>query len=185
MRIHPTRLARLIEEGGVMTTQHIVDLEPARRTAILVAQVASLEVRIADATLAMFDKYVGSLFVKRNSGARPCRRRAMGPPAVSPCSISTPPILDGLCGCKELDSEQRRAASLELPTERMTLRQTLREALSDGFAQAGVLSCPSGIVHGFVDHCARRVYAPFSKWGRHAFTCSVSVICSPSSPARA
>ena len=53
MRIHPTRLARLIEEGGVMTAQHIADLEPARRTAILIAQVANLEVRIADATLAM------------------------------------------------------------------------------------------------------------------------------------
>jgi TnpA family transposase len=71
MRIHPTRLARLIEEGGVMTAQHIADLEPARRAAILVAQVASLEVRIADATLAMFDKYVGSLFVKaRNRDER-------------------------------------------------------------------------------------------------------------------
>ena len=69
--IHPTRLARLIEEGGIMTAQHIADLEPVRRTAILVAQVASLEVRIADATLAMFDKYTGSLFVKaRNRDER-------------------------------------------------------------------------------------------------------------------
>jgi TnpA family transposase len=70
-RIHPTRLARLIEEGGIMTAQHIGDLEPGRRAAILVAQVASLEVRIADATLTMFDKYVGSLFVKaRNRDER-------------------------------------------------------------------------------------------------------------------
>jgi hypothetical protein len=47
-----------------MTVQHIVDLEPARRTAILVAQVADVEARLADATLAMFEKYMGSLFTK-------------------------------------------------------------------------------------------------------------------------
>ena len=63
-RIHPARLGRLIEEGGIMTAQHIADLEPTRRTAILVAQAAHLETRIADATLAMFDKYIGSLFAK-------------------------------------------------------------------------------------------------------------------------
>ncbi len=63
-RVHPARLGRLVEEGGIMTAQHIADLEPARRTAILVAQAAYLEIRVADATLAMFDKYVGSLFTK-------------------------------------------------------------------------------------------------------------------------
>ena len=63
-RIHPARLCRLIEEGGIMTAQHIADLEPARRMAILVAQAAFLETRVADATLAMFDKYIGSLFTK-------------------------------------------------------------------------------------------------------------------------
>ena len=35
-----------------------------RRTAILVAQTADLEARLADATLAMFEKYIGSLFSK-------------------------------------------------------------------------------------------------------------------------
>jgi hypothetical protein len=40
----------------------------------------------------------------------------------------------GICGCEELDGEQRRAAALELSTERMTLRQTFGEPLSDGFA---------------------------------------------------
>jgi TnpA family transposase len=70
-RIHPARLARLVEEGGIMTAQHIADLEPTRRAAILVAQVATLEVRIADATLAMFAKYMGSLFTKaRNRDER-------------------------------------------------------------------------------------------------------------------
>ena len=66
-RIHPGRLIRLVEEGGIMTAQHINDLEPARRTAILVAQVAHLDTRVADATLAMFEKYIGSLFTKARS----------------------------------------------------------------------------------------------------------------------
>ena len=70
-RIHAARLGRLVDEGAIMTVQHIVDLEPARRTAILVAQVADLEARLADATLAMFEKYMGSLFTKaRNRDER-------------------------------------------------------------------------------------------------------------------
>jgi hypothetical protein len=63
-RIHPARLGRLLTEATVMTVQHIADLEPARRTAILVAQSADLKTRLADATLAMFEKYIGSLFSK-------------------------------------------------------------------------------------------------------------------------
>lgn len=60
--IHAARLARLTDEGAIMTVQHIADLEPVRRTAILVAQVANLETRLTDAALAMFEKYVGTLF---------------------------------------------------------------------------------------------------------------------------
>ncbi len=63
-RIHPARLGRLVDEGATMTAQHIADLEPVRRSAILVAQVADLQTRLADATLAMFEKYIGSLFTK-------------------------------------------------------------------------------------------------------------------------
>jgi TnpA family transposase len=63
-RIHPARLGRLLAEAAVMTVQHIADLEPARRTAILVVQIADLEARLTDATLAMFEKYIGSLFSK-------------------------------------------------------------------------------------------------------------------------
>jgi hypothetical protein len=63
-RIHAARLTRLVDEGAIMTVQHIADLEPARRTAILVAQISSLGTRLADATLAMFEKYMGSLFTK-------------------------------------------------------------------------------------------------------------------------
>jgi len=63
-KIHPSRLGRLLAETAVMTVQHIADLEPARRTAILIAQVVDLQTRLADATLAMFEKYMGSLFSK-------------------------------------------------------------------------------------------------------------------------
>ena len=63
-RIHAARLNRLVDEGAIMTVQHIADLEPARRIAILVAQVSSQETRLADATLFMFEKYMGSLFTK-------------------------------------------------------------------------------------------------------------------------
>jgi TnpA family transposase len=63
-RIHAARLSRLVDEGAIMTVQHIADLEPTRRTAVLVAQISSLGTRLADATLAMFEKYMGSLFTK-------------------------------------------------------------------------------------------------------------------------
>ena len=63
-RIHPARLARLRTEAAVMTVQHIADLEPACRTAVLVTQIADLEAQLADATLAMVEKYIGSLFSK-------------------------------------------------------------------------------------------------------------------------
>jgi TnpA family transposase len=63
-RIHAARLSRLVDEGAIMTVQHIADLELARRTAILVAEILSLETRLADATLTMFEKYMGSLFTK-------------------------------------------------------------------------------------------------------------------------
>jgi len=63
-RVHPARLARLVEEGGIMTAQHLANVEPLRRTALLVAGVADFETRLTDAILAMFCKYMGSLFTK-------------------------------------------------------------------------------------------------------------------------
>jgi TnpA family transposase len=63
-RIHPARLTRLVEEGDIMTAQHLANVEPLRRTALLVAGVADLETRLTDASLAMFCKYMGSLFTK-------------------------------------------------------------------------------------------------------------------------
>jgi hypothetical protein len=62
-RIHTARLNRLLAEAAVMTVQHIADLEPTRRTA-MVMQTADLEARLTDAALAMFEKYIGSLFSK-------------------------------------------------------------------------------------------------------------------------
>ena len=70
-RIHAARLDRLIDEGTIMTVPHIADLEPTRRTAILIVQAASLETRLTDATLAMFEKYIGTLFSRaRNRDER-------------------------------------------------------------------------------------------------------------------
>lgn len=70
-RIHASRLARLTDEGAIMTVQHIADLEPARRTAILIAQISSLETRLTDVVLAMFEKYIGTLFSRaRNRDER-------------------------------------------------------------------------------------------------------------------
>jgi hypothetical protein len=63
-RIHKARLARLVDEGAVMTAQHISDLEPLRRMAVLVVQIVHLETALGDAVLAMFEKYMGSLFTK-------------------------------------------------------------------------------------------------------------------------
>jgi TnpA family transposase len=70
-QIHAARLARLVDEGAILSVPHIAELEPARRTAILVAQAVSLETRLADATLAMFEKYMGTLFSRaRNRDER-------------------------------------------------------------------------------------------------------------------
>ncbi|MFL5337380.1 MAG: DUF4158 domain-containing protein, partial [Geminicoccaceae bacterium] len=64
IRVHPARLARLVAESGIMTTQHLAGIEPLRRIALLVAQVADLAMQLTDAALSMFGKYVGSLFTK-------------------------------------------------------------------------------------------------------------------------
>jgi len=37
-RIHSGRLAKMVDESAIMTTQHMADLEPLRRRALLVAQ---------------------------------------------------------------------------------------------------------------------------------------------------
>src|SRR4051794_3603641 len=59
-RVHSARLDRLAEEGAIMTAQHLAGVEPARRTALIVAQVTDLQARLTDTTLTMFSKYIGS-----------------------------------------------------------------------------------------------------------------------------
>jgi hypothetical protein len=89
-RVHPARLARLVEEGGIMTAQHLGNVEPLRRAALLVAGVADLEMRLTDAILAMFCKYVGSLFTRaRGRDDRRFQRPSVTWPA--PCSCSAAP----------------------------------------------------------------------------------------------
>jgi hypothetical protein len=67
-RIHPARLGQPLAEAAVMTVQHIADLEPARRTAVLVTQIAELEARLADATLAMSRSTSGRSSARRRTG---------------------------------------------------------------------------------------------------------------------
>jgi TnpA family transposase len=60
---------RLADEGLRITTQHLGELAPDRRYAVLTATVLRLESQLIDATLNMFDKLMGSL-------ARKAERRA-------------------------------------------------------------------------------------------------------------
>lgn len=62
-QVHPARLARVVE-GNTMIARHLANVEPLRRTALLVAGAADLETRLTDATPAMVCKYVGSLFTR-------------------------------------------------------------------------------------------------------------------------
>jgi hypothetical protein len=59
--IHATRLGRLVDEGAIMTAQHIVDLEPVRRTAILVGQNVVILHRVTfDGPITTLSSYPGS-----------------------------------------------------------------------------------------------------------------------------
>jgi hypothetical protein len=91
-RIHADRLNRSVGEGAIMTVQHIADLEPARRTAMLVAQAASLETRLSDVTLAMFEKYMGTLFTRaRNRDERRFQATGRTWPRLCCCSAARLP----------------------------------------------------------------------------------------------
>jgi len=50
-----------------MTVQHIARSRTGTADAILTVQAASLETRLSDATLAMFEKYMGTLFSRRKT----------------------------------------------------------------------------------------------------------------------
>jgi hypothetical protein len=59
--VPPAAFERLADEGLRMTTQHIGQLTPARRYAVLAAAVMRLESQLIDGALTMFDKLIGSL----------------------------------------------------------------------------------------------------------------------------
>jgi TnpA family transposase len=52
---------RLVGEATRMTAQHLAEVTPPRRLALLVAVALHLETALTDATLSMFDKLMGSL----------------------------------------------------------------------------------------------------------------------------
>jgi TnpA family transposase len=52
---------RLAEEADRVTAQHLAQLNPARRQAVLAAAAITLEMEMADGTLAMFEKLMASL----------------------------------------------------------------------------------------------------------------------------
>ena len=59
--VPPPAFERLAEEGMRMTAQHLGQLVPGRRHAVLAATVVRLEQELTDATLSMADKLMGSL----------------------------------------------------------------------------------------------------------------------------
>ncbi|HYZ41806.1 MAG TPA: Tn3 family transposase, partial [Stellaceae bacterium] len=59
--VPPAVFERLADEGLRMTTQHLGQLSPDRRYAVLAATVMRLEGQLTDATLSMFEKLMGSL----------------------------------------------------------------------------------------------------------------------------
>ena len=52
---------RLVGEATRMMAQHLAEVTPPRRLALLVAVALHLETALTDATLSMFDKLMGSL----------------------------------------------------------------------------------------------------------------------------
>ena len=99
-RIHPARLFQLVQEVGIMTTQHLAGVELARRTALLVAQVAELRTRLANATLRCFglvDRHLG-LVIRRSPDYRPIK--GLVTTLVPGCSGETPRALPAAGGIR-------------------------------------------------------------------------------------
>lgn len=62
--IHPARLQKFAREGAVAPAFLLSDFGARRRHATLAAQMAALEVRLADAAIGMFEKLIGTLFTR-------------------------------------------------------------------------------------------------------------------------
>ena len=62
--IHPIRFDSLVYQGIRMTAQNIATADHLRRRALLVALAIDLQATIIDASLGMFEKFMGSIFTK-------------------------------------------------------------------------------------------------------------------------
>jgi TnpA family transposase len=67
--VPPVVFERMADEGLRMTTQHLAELVPAWRHAVLAATVTRLESRLIDAALFMFEKLIGSFGRKAERNA--------------------------------------------------------------------------------------------------------------------
>ena len=63
-QVHQNRLLKLAREGGQMTSQHLRDLEPARRYATLVAVALEAQATLTDETIDLNDRIIGALFTR-------------------------------------------------------------------------------------------------------------------------
>jgi len=61
-QVHQNRLLKLAREGGQMTSQHLRDLEPARRYATLVAVALEARATLTDEIIDLNDRIIGALF---------------------------------------------------------------------------------------------------------------------------
>jgi TnpA family transposase len=60
--VHQNRLLKLAREGGQMTAQHVRELEPTRRHAMLVAVVLEAKATVIDEIVDLNDRILGTLF---------------------------------------------------------------------------------------------------------------------------
>ena len=63
-QVHQNRLLKLAREGRQMTSQHLRDLEPARRYATIVAVLLEARATVIDETIDLHDRIMGGLFNK-------------------------------------------------------------------------------------------------------------------------
>ena len=66
--IHPDRLRRLCQQGARLTAQHLGALQAPRRHATLVATVLETAVTLTDDAVLMFDRLLGQMFRREQSG---------------------------------------------------------------------------------------------------------------------
>jgi hypothetical protein len=91
--IHPARFKTFAREGAVAPAFLLSSFDKRLRHAILAAQVAALEVRLADAAITMFEKLIGALSHAPNVATRWRRRHPASPTPSSPgqrCDICGP-----------------------------------------------------------------------------------------------